>query len=35
MTKLKLDLYYVKTNSYTRFQFITLKDNTEKLRKLN
>ena len=34
MTKLALDLYYVKTNSYTKFQVNILKDSREKSGKL-
>ena len=30
MTKLKLDLYYVMTNSYTKFQVSISKDSREK-----
>ena len=32
-TKVKLDLYYVKTNPYTKFQVIISKDDWEKFRK--
>ena len=32
-TKVKLDLYYVKTNPYTKFQVNISKDNREKFRK--
>ena len=32
-TKLELDLYYVKTNSYTKFQVNITKDRREKFRK--
>ena len=35
MTKLKLDLYYVKTNSYTKFLVNLLEDDREKSGKLN
>ena len=35
MTKLKLDLYYVMINSYTKLQVNILKDGREKSRKLN
>ena len=34
-TKVKLNLYYVKTNSYTKFQVNITKDRREKFRKLN
>ena len=34
-TKVKPDLYYVKTNSYTKFQVNITKDRREKFRKLN
>ena len=34
VTKLKLDLYYVMTNSYTKFQVNISKDSIEKSRKL-
>ena len=33
--KVELDLYYVDTYSSTKFLFIILKDNAEKIRKLN
>ena len=33
--KLQLDLYYVKTNSYTKFQVNISKDGREKSGKLN
>ena len=32
-TKVKLDLYYVKTNPYTKFQINISKDDREKFRK--
>ena len=35
MTKLKLNLYYVKTNPYMRFQFNMSKDDKEKSGKRN
>ena len=35
MTKHKLDLYYVKTNSYTKVQVNISKDGREKFGKLN
>ena len=35
VTKLELDLYYVKTKSYTKFQVNISKDNREKSGKLN
>ena len=35
MTKLKLDLYYVVTNSYTKNQVSISKDGREKSGKLN
>ena len=35
MTKLKLDLYYVNANSYTKFQINISKDCREKSVKLN
>ena len=35
VTKRELDLYYVKTNSYTKFQVNVSKDDREKFRKLN
>ena len=35
MTKLKLDLYYVKTNSYMKFQLNMSKDDKEKSGKRN
>ena len=35
MTKLKLDLYYVMTNSYTKLQVNTSKDCREKSGKQN
>ena len=34
-TKVTLDLYHVKTNSYTKFQVKITKDRTEKSGKLN
>ena len=34
-TEVELDLYYVKANSYTKFQVNITKDAREKLRKLN
>ena len=34
-TKVELNLYYVKTNSYTKFQVNTAKDRREKLGKRN
>ena len=34
-TKLTLDLYYFKTNSYTKFEVNILKDSREKSGKLN
>ena len=34
-TKVKLDLYHVKTNSYTKFQVNITNDGREKSRKLN
>ena len=34
-TKVKLDLYYVKTNSYTKYQVNNTKDRREKFGKLN
>ena len=34
-TKVKLDLYYVKVNSYTKFQVNNTKDGREKSGKLN
>ena len=35
MTKVELDLYYVKTNSYTKFQVNISEDSREKSGKLN
>ena len=35
MTKLEIDRYYVKTNSYTKFQINISKDSREKSGKLN
>ena len=35
MTKLELDLYYVMTNSYTKFEVSMSKDCREKSGKLN
>ena len=35
MTKRKLDLHYVKTNSYTKFQMNISKDGRENFGKLN
>ena len=35
MTKLELELYYVMTNSYTKFQVDISKDDREKFGKLN
>ena len=35
VTKVELDLYYVKTNSYTKFQVNISKDDWEKFGKLN
>ena len=35
MTKLKLDLFYVMKNSYTKFQFNISKDDREKSEKQN
>ena len=35
VTKRKLDLYYVKTNSYIKFQVNITKDDREKSGKLN
>ena len=35
MTKLKLDLYYVKTNPYMKFQVNMSKDDKEKFGKRN
>ena len=34
-TKVKLDLYYVKTNSYMKFKVNMLKDDKEKVEKRN
>ena len=34
-TKLELDLYYVKTNTYTKFQVNISTDDRKKSRKLN
>ena len=35
VTKRELDLYYVKTNSYTKFEVSISKDSREKFGKLN
>ena len=35
VTKVELDLYYVTTNSYTKFQVHMSKEDWEKLRKLH